>query len=99
MYNYLQITNTACERRQNKAKRNGWQSKMVSGLIGLAVLLPPTVSYKAEDEKGHGSQVKNAPVQRFGRAFAHLLGRAGADGTLRLNGRGRMQGKKKDKYD
>lgn len=98
MCNHLQITNRQDERRQNTAKRNGWQSTMVSGFIRLPVLLPPAIADVAEDEKRHGGQVKNAPVKRFGGAFAHLLRRAGADGALRPDG-GNMQGKKKHQYE
>jgi len=62
-------------------------------------LLPPAVSYEAEDKQRHGGQVKNAPVEGFGRALAHLLGRSGADRALRLDGRRAMQDKQEDEYE
>ncbi len=72
---------------------------MVSGAICLPVLFPPAIAYIAEDKKRHGRQVKDAPVQRLGRAFAHLLCGTGTDRTLRLDGRRCVQGKQEDEYD
>lgn len=72
---------------------------MVSGAICLPVLFPPAIPYIAEDKKRHGGQVKNAPVQCFGRALAHLLCGTGADRALRLDGISCVQGKQEDEYE
>jgi hypothetical protein len=53
-------------------------------ISGQVVALPPPITQDTANSQRCCGQVKDTGVQIFSRFIAQLLGRAGADGTLRL---------------
>jgi hypothetical protein len=54
-------------------------------LLLIAVVLIPAIADISHDEEGTKREVNDAGIEAFGRLFAQLLGRFGANGTLSGN--------------